>query len=108
MSAPVSPATAWQWPVDVLTYAAAKGLETYLEPLREAVYRVFPTLQSLRVTVEHDQELRDVSWIVFEVEVPERDIPDFIQARHAWSAEKFRICPAPLVCEFSLFLVPIP
>ena len=108
MSAPVTPATAWQWSAEVLTYAAERGLQQYLEPLREAVYRVFPTALSLRVFVEYDQELRDVSCIVYEVEVPDRDIPDFVQAVRAYGAEKFRICGAPLVCEFCLTVIPVP
>ena len=108
MSAPVIPTTQWQWSAEVLTYAAERGLQAYLEPLREAVYRVFPTVQSLRIFVEYDQELRDVSWIVYEVEVPERDIPDFVQAVRTYGEEKFRICSAPLVCEFCLTLIPIP
>ena len=107
MSAPVTQATGWQWPAEVLTYAAERGVQAYLDPLREALYRVFPTLQSLRVFVEQDQELRDVRCIVFEVAVPEQDIPDFVQAMHVWSREKFRVCPAPLVCEFCLTVLPV-
>jgi hypothetical protein len=108
MSAPVTPATDWQWPVDVLDYAAERGVQAYLEPLREAVYRVFPTVQGLRIFVEQDQELRDVRWIVFEVEVPKQDVPDFVQAVHAFGDEKRRICPGPLGCEFCLTLLRIP
>jgi hypothetical protein len=108
MSAPITPATAWQWPADVLTYAAERGVQAYLEPLREAVYRIFPTVQGLRIFVEQDQELRDVRWIVFEVEVPKQDVPDFVQAVHAFGDEKRRICPGPLVCEFCLTLIRIP
>jgi hypothetical protein len=108
MSAPVTPPKTWQWPADVLAFAAEQKVQAYLDPLLEATYRVFPTLESLRVTVEQDQELRDVRWIVFEVRVPERDIPDFVKAVHAWTDEKYRVCPAPLVCTFPLFLVPVP
>jgi hypothetical protein len=104
MSAPVTQATGWQWPAEVLTFAAEQGVQAYLDPLREALYHV---LQSLRITVEDDPEIRDDRHIVFEVRVPERDIPDFIQAVHAFTDEKYRICPAPLVCVFRLFLVPI-
>jgi hypothetical protein len=108
MTAPVTPAAGWQWPADVLTYAAEQKVQAYLDPLLEATYRLFPTLQSLRVTVEQDQELRDVRWIVFEVRVPQQDVPNFVQAVHAWTAEKYRICPAPLVCVFCLTLVRVP
>src|SRR5947209_14973377 len=104
MSASVSTATAWQWPADVLDMARRYQLDAYLDPLLEATRRLFPTATGLTVAVEHDPELRDVWSIQFEVEVPKSDIPDYLRARRAWGEELFRICPAPLVCNFTLIL----
>jgi hypothetical protein len=101
-------ATAWQWPADVLDFAARHQVDRYLHPLLEAIRQLFPTAQSLKVFLEGDPELHDVWQIVFEVEVPQADVPDYIKARHSWSNELFRICPAPLVCNFGLDLNRIP
>jgi hypothetical protein len=76
------PTTSWQWSPDVLAFAAEQGVADYLEPLREATLRVYPTAQELRVYREDDRELRDVRWIVFEVHVPDENLTDFVQAVH--------------------------
>src|SRR5438552_2290547 len=96
----VTSTTTWQWSPDVLAYAAEHGVEQYLDPLREATFRVFPTATSLRVFREDDMELRDVRWIVFEVDVPQADLVDFVERMHRWSAELFRVCPARLTHHF--------
>ena len=91
---------AWQWSQEVLAYARARGIETYLEPLRLATGRLFPTAQSLRVLKEDDPEIRDLSGVTFEVHVPQQDVPDFVEANHRWTDELYKVCPAPLVCHF--------
>ncbi len=105
MSAPVSTAATWQWPLDVLDFAARRQVEAYLDPLLEATRRLFPTAQSLRVFLEDDPEIRDDWHIVFAVRVPRADVLQFVKAQHFWIDELYRICPAPQVCDFRLGLV---
>jgi hypothetical protein len=105
MSAPTSTITTWQWSADVLDFAAQRRVEACLDPLREVTQRLFPTASSLRVFLEGDPELRDEWHIVFEVDVPKADVPNYLEARHRWTAELFRLCPAPLVCTFCLTLL---
>ena len=73
---PTPPATApWAYPAEVLEYAKQQGVDAYLEPLREATQRLFPTGQ-LRVVLHRDPELRDVTFIVYEMHVRIADAPD--------------------------------
>jgi hypothetical protein len=105
MSTVTPAATAWQWPDDVVAFAARQQVQSYLDPLLEALRRLFPTAQSLHVQMTDDPEIRDDRHIVFEVRVPMADVPDYLAAKRAWHEELFRICPAPLVCTFCLLLV---
>jgi hypothetical protein len=97
--------TSWQWPLDVVEFAMRHQVDAFLTPLLEATQRVYPTARHLRVSLELDPELRDDWHIVFEVEVPQADVPNYVLAQHAWGEELFRICPAPLVCVFRLALI---
>jgi hypothetical protein len=104
MSAPVTTATAWQWPADVLTFATEQQVDIYLDPLLEATHRLFLTALGLKVFVAVDPEIRDFRQIVFHVKVPQRDVPNFVEAVHRWTDELYRHCPAPWVCNFCLIL----
>jgi hypothetical protein len=104
MAAPTTTATAWQCPADVLAFATANQVQSYLDPLLEATWRVFPTLRTLKVTLEADPEIRDDWHIVYQVWMPKRDVPHFVEALHKWNDELSRICPAPLMCTFRLSL----
>ena len=99
---------AWQWPLDVLDFAARHQVDAFLDPLLAATRRVYPTAQTLRVSLERDPEIRDDWHVLFEVEVPQSDLPNYVAAQHAWGEELFRLCPAPLVCIFRLALIPVP
>jgi hypothetical protein len=92
----------------VLAFAEQEQVRPYLDPLLEVTRQLFPTARNLRVYVEADHELRDVRWIIFDVQVPAQDVPDYVAAVHRWSQETGRICPAPLVSAFSLRLVSLP
>src|SRR5437016_2736191 len=105
MSTLITPTT-WQWPSDVLAFAEQQGVAGVLEPLRQATLRLFPT-GNLKVTLELDPEIRDEWYLVFEVRVPEADVPDFVQAVYAWDAELYPLCPKPLVRLFRIFLEPV-
>jgi hypothetical protein len=102
MSPPVKTTPAWQWPVDVLEFASKVNVQDYLEPLLEATRRVLPTARQIKVSLECDQEIANDWHIDFDVEVPARDVPNFVEAAHQWNREAFAICPAPLVCIFRL------
>jgi hypothetical protein len=99
-----SPVIPWQWPTDVLEFAAQRQVGAYLDPLLEATRRLFPTARVVQVQVHQDPEMRDERWLLFEVHVPHTDVPDFVKAIHAWDDELFRICPAPLAVNFSIYL----
>jgi hypothetical protein len=104
MAAPVVPTMEWQWPPDVLAFAAEHMLEPYLGPLLELARRVFPDARQLTVYVDQDPELRDVQSIVFDIQVVGWDLERLHAARKEWGREKFRIVPAPLICWFALLL----
>jgi hypothetical protein len=94
---------AYPWPADVLEFAAQQQVTPYLQPLLEATRRLFPTARRLEVKLYQDYELRDVRWILFDVEVAVTDVPDYVQAVHACSDELRRICPAPLAHNLLIF-----
>jgi hypothetical protein len=105
MSAPVTPATAEPWPTDVLEFAAQHQVAGLLNVLHQAIDRLFPAAQEIRVRLEADPEIRDDRHLVFDVRVSRADVPDFGAAKRRWHEELFRLCPAPLVCLFRLLLV---
>lgn len=105
MSAPVSTAVEWQWPADVVEFAARNKVQVYLDPLLEAIRRLFPTANVLKVYLGDDPEIHDLWNIVFEVQVSPADVPDYVKAKWAWHQEQFRICPAPLAPLFCLMLL---
>jgi hypothetical protein len=107
MSAVIPPATSWAWPAEVLDFAAQNQIAAYLGPLRDAIAWLFPTAQGVSVLVEHDPEIRDHSCIVFEVSVPQRDIPDYVQARRKWTDDFRRICPGREGYLFCFTLIPV-
>jgi hypothetical protein len=96
--------TPWQWSPEVLDFAVRHQVDRYLDPLLTATRQLFPTAREFRVLLEDDPEINDDWHIVFELQVPMSDVPDFVQAQHRWIDELYRICPAPLVCIFRLGL----
>lgn len=103
MSAPVRATPAWQWPADVLEFAAKEKVQDYLEPLLEATRRVFPTARQIKVSLECDPEIANDWHILFDLKVPRQDVPNFVEAVHQWNREAISICPAPLICTFRLY-----
>jgi len=108
MSASATQAAAKQWPADLLAFADEHEIRSYLDPLWEATWQLFPTARELSVFQEDDPELRADRYIVFDVRVPQQDIPDFVEAKHNWNREFFRICPAPRSHLIRLCLVRVP
>ena len=56
--------------------------------------------------MDDDPEIRDDRHIVFDMEVLDRDIPDFVGAYRSWNQEVEGCCPPYLACTFRLVLVP--
>jgi hypothetical protein len=106
MSAPSTTATVWQWPPEVIEFAAQYQVDSCLDPLLAAIREVFPTATSVRVFLEDDPELRDVKYLVFEVCVPADDVADYVAAKRLWQRELSRICPQPMTCPIVLTLLP--
>src|SRR5947209_2874688 len=97
----MTPATArstvwmnWHWPDEVRAFAAEHQVDGYLEPLREALARLFPTAKSAKVILELDPELRDDRHVTFKVDVPADEVTDYVKANRRWGDELFRIVPA--------------
>jgi hypothetical protein len=91
-------------PPEVQVFARKRGLEPYLPGIVEVFLRIFDEGRKRSVMVHHDPEVEGLSWLLFEVEVP---WPTFEQARQAdieWYQETAALCPAPLLCEFSLII----
>src|SRR5206468_1593475 len=72
--------TTWQWPPEVLDFARRRQIDPYLDPLLSATWRVFPTARRLSVSLHGDPELRDDWHVRFEVEVPQGDVANYVQA----------------------------
>ncbi len=108
MSAPTLPATAWPWSADLLAFAAKHQVQSCLQPLLKATQRQFPTAQKLDVYLEEDAEIRNDWHIVFDVHVPQQDVPQFVEAVHRWNAALVRCCPGRWSCLFQLGLQLIP
>jgi hypothetical protein len=92
MAAPTTTATSWEWPADVLAFAAEQQVEPCLEPLLEASRQFFPTARWLKVFLDADPGIPGDWHIVFEVNVP------------GWIEALFRCCPPAQVCVFRLTL----
>ena len=105
MSTHIGTPSTGSWPPEVLEFAAQHQISDLLAPLRQALDRLFPAAQSIRVRLEEDPEIRDDCHLVFDVRVSRADVPDFGTAKRRWHDELFRLCPAPLVCLFRLTLV---
>jgi hypothetical protein len=105
MSAPPLTATTWTWPADVVAFADRQQVRPYLDPLRQALDRVFPTAQSVTVYVDKDPEIRDDRHITFDVVVPQEDIPDYVAANRRWYDEFLRLCPTTFAAVFRVILI---
>src|SRR5881227_3777083 len=104
MAAPATTATEWQWPADVLALAAESKVQQYLDPLLEMTRQVFPTARWLKVYVAQDPELRDVQFIVFDVQVAGMSPGEGNAAINQWIKELVHLYPSPRECVFQLLL----
>jgi hypothetical protein len=90
---------------EVQEFAARCQVADLLDPLRQAIDRLFPMAHSVRLRLEEDPEIRDDCHLVFEVRASRADVPDFGAAKRRWHDELFRLCPAPRACLFRLTLI---
>lgn len=85
----------WTWAPDVLAYADKHGIRKYLDEFLARTRRLFATARSLEVFTEPDMEDPNLTFLVFEVHVPERDVPDYRTAHRAWFDDHRAIDPGP-------------
>jgi hypothetical protein len=105
MAAPTTPATAWEWPADVLAYAAEQQVHSYLDPLLDVTRRVFPAAEHVKVYLDDDPDIPNDRHIVFEVHQPCGDANEYVAGQRRWNGEAFRNCPPRLICWFRLCLI---
>jgi hypothetical protein len=104
MAAPVKNAIEWQWPAEVLAFAAGKQMERYLDPLLQVTRRIFPSARRLKASVKQDPEIQDETHIVFEVELAGLTPAEAAAAEGEWTRELHRIYPSPGPHDFHLLL----
>jgi hypothetical protein len=88
-SAPVAPVI----PADVAAFAAEHGGADYVLPLLEMTRRIFPGVP-LTLRVEHDMEISDLRWVVFDLDVAGLGVDQLVAGQGNWSASLFQNCPA--------------
>jgi hypothetical protein len=91
-------------PLEVQVFARERGLEPYLPGIVEVFLRIFAEARKRSVVVHHDPEVEGLRWILFEVEVPWATFEQARQADIEWYQETAALCPAPLLCDFSLII----
>jgi hypothetical protein len=96
----------WTWAPEVLESARRQGVESYLDPMREATGQLFPEAP-LRVFVGSDPEIAEDEHLVWEACIDYTGVADFLEAERRWIGELCRVCPAPLTCVFRLILAPV-
>jgi len=84
---------AWAWPAEVLELARKEGIEQYLEPLREAVHKVFPVVKGLRVVLSRDFDPPYGRFLTWEIDVPKTDVETYLALTDAWRQAERRIVP---------------
>jgi hypothetical protein len=104
MPVPARPVT---WSPEILEFARRVGLAPHLDALVEATHRTFPTLRKLDVTLECDPEIVNDWYLVFEVEVPSADVPDFVKAKRAWDDAMVAVTTHPPRQFYRLALLPV-
>jgi hypothetical protein len=86
---------AWTWTPDVLAYADRYNLRPYLDRVLDATHQLFPNANSIEVFTEPDAEDKDLIFLVFEVYIAQKHVPDYLGADHAWQEAYRRIVPGP-------------
>lgn len=87
---------------DVIQYARAQGVEQFLLPHLEMTKRHFPSARRIRVILEEDPEIANLSYIVFWVEAEGLQPSQAVDAHHAWVRDSLKYCPPPIDSPFVL------
>ena len=82
---------------DVRAFARERGVEPYLEPLLEALLRHFPDT-SPRLLLEEDPEVEGQRHLTVIFRPDTTDPVAYLEAKDAYTREKFEILPAALRC----------
>jgi hypothetical protein len=89
---------------EVPAYAASQGVAEYLQPVLEMTRRHFPEARRFAAFVEDDPELRDVRFLVVEVELPPCDPVQAVERQFQWGYEVAKICTSARAVAFTLGL----
>ena len=85
-------------------YAEEKGAGAEFRHLLQAVPRLFPTFQRLRVVLEPDAEMADYFFVVWEVTVPPEDYRPSRDIWTAWHEEIMKANPGFSWVSFPLYV----
>jgi hypothetical protein len=85
----------YSWTVDVLVFAARRGVGPALNCLFEATLELFPSANAYHVLLLDDPAIRPNGHILFEVQLP-RGTWDREEASRRWQLELERCCPVNL------------
>lgn len=89
---------------EVKAFAKERGLTAYLPKIMDLLHELFSDATKLNVAVHHDPEIADLSWLLFEVEVPWKTTEQILQGERDWNRATAAVCPKPLLMEFVLLL----
>ncbi|GEM_PF-6246127 len=89
---------------EVMAFAKERGLTPYLPKLVDILHDLFADATRLSVEVHHDPEIANLSWLLFEVDVPWPTTEQAMQANTAWYRATEVVCPKPLLMEFVLLI----
>jgi hypothetical protein len=92
---------------DVLEYARKHGIEATVQQLIAVTPRLYPTARSIKVLLKQDPEDECLWFVVFEVRVPQADVPDYSASLRAWTNELIQNYPPPRNHHFTLRLIPV-
>jgi hypothetical protein len=87
---------------EVPAYAASQGVAEFLEPVLEMTRRHFPEARRFAAFVEDDPELRDVRFLVLEVDLPYCDPVQAVERHFQWDRELVEICSSSRALAFTL------
>jgi hypothetical protein len=97
----------WTWPADVLEFAREKGIEPYLEPLREAARQAFPTMKELRVYPSQDLDDPNHRFLVWEIVISKADSETHLSQTRQWYRDSGQILPAGKRLLIVTFVIPV-
>ena len=89
---------------EVKAFAKERRLTPHLPKIIEVLHELFGDATKVNVAVHHDPEIADLSWLLFEVQVPWKTTEQILQGERDWNRATAAVCPKPLLTEFVLLL----